>query len=280
MNINMKEIKALAKRTLYSRGKFFDLVLLCILTAFALLLPMLAYVYSSSLMMTLFDEEGENIFLSYVLPALPTLVCAIFISFPAISGTYLCGRKIFEGERHTLIEGYTDGYRKNIAFGALLVIRLIPAITVIILALTLPSLITGFVMDSMGGAFDDLSGELEGLIDLEWLLSTVINGALSMIFLLVAIAITFALIAIFGNFFLVPYFVSDGYRIKDALKLSRDAMRAPQNKGNNRKFLASFAGLLCLSVLTLGLLLIFYVVPLMLVTYNTLAEKMTADEQQ
>ena len=276
MNINMKEIKALAKQTLYSRGIFFDLVLLCILTAFALLLPMLAYVYSSSLMMTLFDEEGENIFLSYVLPALPTLICAIFISFPAISGTYLCGRKIFEGERHTLIEGYTDGYRKNIAFGALLVIRLIPAIIVIILALTLPSLITESVTESFDGSF----GELGELMDIEWLLSTVINGALSTVFLLLAIAITFALIALFGKLFLVPYFISDGHGIKKALKMSRDAMRAPQNKGNNRKFLASFAGLLCLSVLTLGLLLIFYVVPLMLMTYNTLAEKMTADEQQ
>ena len=276
----MKDIKASAKRTLYSHGNLFDLVLLCILTAFALLLPMLTYVYSSSLMMTLFDEEGKNVLLSYIFPALPTLVCAIFISLPAISGTYLCGRKIFEGERHTLIEGYTDGYRKNIAFGSLLILRLIPAIIVLILALSLPSLITESIMDSFGGSLSEISTELEGLIDLEWLLSIIINGALSMAFLLLALAITFAMIVSFGNLFLVPHFVSDGYGIKEALKMSRDAMRTPQNKGNNKKFLASFAGLLCLSVLTLGLLLIFYVVPLMLMTYNTLAEKMTADEQQ
>ncbi len=275
MNINIKDIKSEAKQTLYLHGNLLHLVLLCILTAFALMLPVLTYVYSSSLVMTLFDEKGENILLSYILPTLPTLACAVLISFPSISGVYLCGRKIFDGDRYTLIEGYTDGYRKNIAFGALLILRLIPAIIVLILALTLPSLITESVMDSFGGSF----GELGELIDIEWLVSIIINGAMSMAFLIAALAITFAMIALFGSLFLVPYFISNGHGIKEALKMSREIMRAPQNKSNHRKFLASFAGLLCLSLLTLGLLLIFYVVPLMLMTYNTLAEKMTDSGQ-
>ena len=279
MNLNMKDIKAHAKQTLYSRGKFFDLVLLCILAAFALLLPMLTYLYSSSLMMTLFDEEGENILLSYILPALPTLICSVLISFPAISGVYRSGRKIFLGERHTLIEGYVDGYRKNIAFGALLVLRRIPAIIALILALTLPQVLTESVMDHLGISFGELQGGLWDFIDLEWLLSIIISGALSFALLLTALAITFAILAIFGNLFLAPYFISDGHGIKESLKMSREIMRAPQNKDDHRRFLASFAGLLCLSVLTLGLLLIFYVVPLMLVTYNTLAERMTGGEK-
>ena len=276
--MNLKAIKTDAKRVLYRNGNHTKLVLLCILTAFALLIPLLIYIYSSSLLMTLFDEGGENILLSYILPIIPTLIGAIFISFPAISGAYLCGKKIYDREKHTFIEGYTENYPRNIAFGAILILRWIPAIAIFILSLILPSLITEEITESMEDVLSELITQTEALsefIDIEWLISTLINSTLSIVFLIAALIITVIIITLSGKLFLFPYFISNGYGIKESIKSSRKIMRDPQNKHNHSKFLLSFAGLLCLSLLTLGLLLIFYTVPLMITTYNMLAEKMT-----
>ena len=280
--MDIKSIKAEAKKTLYSKGNHTHLVLLCILTAFAIMIPVLIYAYSASLLMILFDNEGENIFLSYILPAILTLICAIFISFPAISGVYLCGKRIYGGERFSLIEGYTENYKKNLAFGAILILRWIPAIAAFILSLILPSLISEKIMGAMESTLTDFNsqmGELAKFIDVEWLIYTLLSGAFSIALLIAAALITLAIIALSGRLFLFPYFISNGYEIKEAFKSSKNIMRKPQNKRNHSKFLLSFIGLLCLSLLTLGLLLIFYTGPLMLMTYNTLAEEMADDNE-
>ena len=93
---------------------------------------------------------------------------------------------------------------------------------------------------------------------------------------LVAVAIGLSILLMWGTggCFLLPYFCCRG-EVKRAWKQSRRAMRHRYKAYG--AYILSFLGWVVLSLLTAGVLLIFYVLPLMMFTYFALGDRMTAE---
>ena len=269
--MKIKNIREEAKGILYSNGNSLRLVLLSILSMFAVLVPVLVYVYTSSLIITLFDENGENILISYILPALPAIAAAVFISMPAISGAYHFGACVCDGDKTDYLSGYTNGYFKSMATGGILTLRWIPAIIVLVLTAIVPPLAAEAADEALQPFYEELYSQYDMLIDIEWLISTLINWGVTVALMAIAAMLSIITVLLSGSIFFFPFFIARGLSVSEALNRSRELTM--QHKGIGPRFLLSFLPLLLLSALTLGLLFVFYVLPLMLLTYFSLAEK-------
>lgn len=106
-------------------------------------------------------------------------------------------------------------------------------------------------------------------------------GSLSQFLLylpLVALAIGLAFLWMWatGGWFLFPYFM--GRREAKPLRQSRRTMK--QHYKLYGAYMLSFLGLVLLSLLTAGVLLVFYVLPLMMFTYFALGDRLSAEQIQ
>ena len=109
-----------------------------------------------------------------------------------------------------------------------------------------------------------------------YLLSERIGYTLHLPLLCLAALLAALLFYATGSWFLVPYYLSLGDGGAQAIGKSRQAMK--QRKKLYGAYQKRFAGLVCLSVLTVGVLLVLYTVPLMLMTYFSLVQTMEDEE--
>lgn len=95
-----------------------------------------------------------------------------------------------------------------------------------------------------------------------------------------AIALSVLWMRITADWFLLPYYVCRGKRTRAALRASRMAMK--QHRRACGAYMRSFLGPILLSLLTVGLLLLLWTLPLMMFTYFSLADRIdkAADKQQ
>ncbi|MBQ9782990.1 MAG: hypothetical protein IJW44_00540 [Clostridia bacterium] len=95
---------------------------------------------------------------------------------------------------------------------------------------------------------------------------------------LVALAIGLSVLLMWatGGWFLFPYFLCRGE--KKAIRQSRRAMKKHYKRYG--AYMLSFLGLVLLSLLTAGVLLMFYVLPLMMFTYFALGDRLSAEQTQ
>ena len=119
--------------------------------------------------------------------------------------------------------------------------------------------------------YEKLYSQYDMLIDIEWLISTLINWGVTVALMAIAAMLSIITVLLSGSIFFFPFFIARGLSVSEALNRSRELTM--QHKGIGPRFLLSFLPLLLLSALTLGLLFVFYVLPLMLLTYFSLAEK-------
>ena len=113
---------------------------------------------------------------------------------------------------------------------------------------------------------------------LEWLISMALYWGFTAILFVVAVLLLLLIVLVSDRAFLFPYYVTQGLTVRQAFKKSRQATKPC--KGTGTRFLLSFAPLLLLSAVTLGLLFIFYTLPLMLLTYSSIASDIDGNVQE
>ncbi len=95
-----------------------------------------------------------------------------------------------------------------------------------------------------------------------------------------AIALSVLWMRVTAGWFLLQYYVCRGERTRSALRASRTAMKKDRRRLYGA-YVRSFLGQVLLSLLTVGVLLLLWTLPLMMFTYFSLAAKLdkTADKQ-
>lgn len=273
----MKAIRAEAKKTLYSRSNQTRLVLLGIITTFGIMIPVLTLSYAASLIDILLYEYEYGTLIATVASSALAVISAVLVTFPLISDAYQCAFDCFNGSRVRYAGCFGKDYKRHIGAGALLSVRWLPAVALLLLSASLPSFIAGRLADANAQALNEATKAIDGLIDLHWLVEILLSWAFMLLFITAALAVSFIIFFCFGSLFMFPYFVSRGKSLSESVRMSKRIMK--QSKGANRRFLSSFTGLMILSVLSLGILFIFYCLPLMLVSYFEAAGRLENGEQ-
>ena len=113
---------------------------------------------------------------------------------------------------------------------------------------------------------------------LAYVLASVTDFWLYLPFMVLAIGLATLFMWATGGAFFVPYFVCRGMSAGKALRASRRTMKKKYKLYG--AYMMSFIGLVLLSLLTVGVLLLFYTMPVMMFTYFALADRVTGEETQ
>ena len=227
-------LKKEAKGVLYDRGRLLRLSLLGILLLFALGFPYLMGGYLFELLY-LTGLLGDSFFVVEMLPYLMMLPLAVLVSAPALIYGMRAARQVIDGE----VPGRVT-YGRALRCGLCLYGRTVLCTLPMTVIWSLPVW--------------TVSTPLAAVMWLFRLLATAAGGVISALLLYVS-----------RRFFYLSYFAAEGRTLREAFGASGKAKRA--YKPLYRRFFGTFAGLLALSVVSIGVLFILYVLPLMTVTY-------------
>ncbi|MBE6546312.1 MAG: hypothetical protein E7668_02580 [Ruminococcaceae bacterium] len=235
---SIKQIKPVAAKRLAKKGNRLRLVGVGILLTFSVMLPLLLSANLSVILLGEAEMEPIQTFLFFG----AILALILLGTAPAVSALYGIAYRGYERARDGMSASARMSelrYGQCLASGLLLILRPLGVVALFVGAYALASL-----------------------------------GAFLLYFPLACVAIALSVLWMWATSgaFLLPYYVSRGETVRSALRASRRAM-----KGNRRlygAYMLSFLGWVLLSLLTVGVLLLLYVLPLMLFTYFTLADRM------
>ena len=274
MRINLADSKKEAKELLFSHGNSLRLILLSRLAMFVVLLPVLIYAYVSALLFTLI---GESIW-CYVYPLIPALPIAVFISFPMITNLFVFSENVYSSGIANVLSGFKKSYFTNVAAGAILTLLWLPPLAALVTAFAAPDFASRILAENVYPYIISITESISLPSELEGLISMILYWGFIAILLIAAVLLFLLIVLVSDRIFLFPYYITQGLTLRQALKKS---CKVTKNcKGAGSRFILSFTTLLLLSALTLGLLLIFYTLPIMLLTYSSFASDIDGNVQE
>lgn len=245
----VKQLKTMARAMLMKQGSWVRLVFVGILWIFAALLPLILATNVTAVLFGEALETGEvGILADSVFWSL-LILCALIVTVPTVTLLYRYAWQTYRRCRDgfgALETARDDRIVVNYGTGLLILLRPLCVI---------------------------------GLFGLAYGLAALWDFVLYLPLVFVAAALSVLFLWGTGFAFLLPYYLCRGQSCIEALRQSRRRMNR-QNYSLYGSYLMLFLGWILLSLLTVGVLLILYTLPLMLFTYFALAEHMTASTQQ
>ena len=238
----LKECKLLAKKYLGRKGNWLRLIIAAVLLVFTVMSPMVLAMSISGILAGDAPEGSTLYVISDVVFYVLWVVLGLTLTPIGIACFYRFAYLGYKNGRDGISEnGRLLSFGRSLGAGLLILLRILPVIALFVAVYWL-----GFLSD--------------------WWLYLPLAIA--------AIWLAIPLMGMSGSVFLFPYYVARGERIGDACRMSRRAM-----KGNRRlyfSYMLSFLGWVLLSLLTAGVLLLIYVLPVMCFTYFILADRLDA----
>ena len=232
----MQACRQKAKDCLGTRGRWLRLVLYAILAMFLVMLPFALSLNVVSVLSTT-PLWVDGLFFETVLPYLLMIPTLLLVTCPCIMSVMRGVVATVTGEQRVMRE--KGQYGRDLGVGLFIVGRLLLPIALVLVAWCLPREIFG----------------------MENLLGFLIGGVMACAMAVLAVL----WLHLSRRSFFVPYFAACGDTLHEACRRSRAVvngyLRLPT------VYLFSFIGALALSVLSLGVIFIFWVLPLMWATY-------------
>ena len=236
-----------AKARLGRRGRWLSLVLYAILSTFLVMLPFaLSLNVISLLSMTPLWIDG--LFFDTVLPYLLMIPTFLLITCPCIMFVMRGVISTITGERR--VAESKGRYERDLGIGLFILGRVLLPIALVLVAWSWPRAL------------------MDGARFLGFLIGGVMACAMAVL--------TVLWLHLTRRSFFVPYFAACGYSFGEARLRSRAMVNAYPRLPT--VYLFSFVGALALSVLSLGVLFIFWTLPLMWMTYGLAASSLLNEQ--
>ncbi len=235
-----------AQRLLHARGRLLRLALYGILSVFLLMLPFALSMHTVSLL-SLTPIWSDTVFMETILPYLLMIPTFLLVTCPLTVTVLRYVVAVVKDERP--MRRKKGGYGRDVLFGLLTLVWLLLPVVLMLVAWTLPSQWVAAELESFWG---NLLGIMLGA------LAAITVGSLSLPWFFLT-----------RRLFFVPYYAATGCTLREAFGRSRARFLA--DKPFPTAFATSFLGLLVLSVLSLGVILIFYTLPLVWTAYCLVA---------
>lgn len=253
MSLILKCIKS-SRALMMRRGNWIRLSLASAMLTVVTMLPLMVGVYFDTIV---FGYSTEPMFIEYVIVYTLTILLNIFLVAPAFAAYVSYTYGVYSGVRYGADYRVkrAGGYFRNLFCGLLLTVR--TAVCAVVLQ----------------GAYA-LTQLLESVLKIKFLGLPMLILAAPLMTLAVIFCLFFCWIT--GIVFMAPYYFARGEGIFASFKKGIKAFFAHPFLKDGYSLI--FIGLIALSVLTLGVLLILFVMPLMMFTYFTLAEYIDSGE--
>lgn len=239
------------KRLLGSRGRWLRLVACAILAMFLVMLP-----FAVALNVARLIGVTNNFFIDEVLPFLLMIPTLVLVSAPL---TARLVRRIVSVVQDNRSVTKKANYGRDLVVGLLTLVWILLPIVAILLAWGIPMM----MMDT------DLLWQFLKAPSLGDIIGLLLPLAIAIVATVLTVLLVFPYLLLTKQMFFVPYYAAEGATLGEAFLCARRRMR--MWRGLSVGFLWHFFDLLVLSVLSVGVLLVFYTLPLMWATYVSIA---------
>lgn len=232
--------KRQAKEILLTRGRLVRLALCAIVLLFALMIPFLLGVYLHALLGLIVPLE-DSYFGRAVLPWLLMMPFGVLLTAPLCVAVKRCVLSILEDAPLSHYRGY---YLHDVAAGSIVLSRWCVPLALFVLSTGLPTYLLPKDEDS----------------PIRWFF----RGFLTVLLLIVSAMISFGFLNVTRSVFFLTHCAAKGKSVREDLA-SAKRMHRERPKWYWQYF-GEFFGYLLLSVVTIGVLFVFYVLPLLWTT--------------